>query len=51
MSQPLLTHLTQSRDSLIERYGTGVRPSWVSGELAMLNHKIEKLKEKESEQG
>ena len=35
----------RQKDALLEKYGRGVRPSWVSAELALLDYRIEKLKE------
>ena len=34
-------HCRQQADDLIERYGTGVRPSWVSTDLAIYWHRAE----------
>lgn len=35
----------RQKAALLEKYGLGVRPSWVSAELALLDYRIEKLKE------
>lgn len=34
----------RDNDSLIARYGTGVRPSWVSVDLALNQERIEKYR-------
>lgn len=31
-----IQHYTKDYNELIEKYGTGVRPSWVSAELAQI---------------
>ena len=36
----------KSCDDLIARYGTGVRPSWVSEDLALAGHQIRQYKKK-----
>lgn len=42
----LLAHYIRQRDDILATYGTGVRPAWVSGELAALNAKIKRLEAK-----
>lgn len=39
----------KSCDDLIVRYGTGVRPSWVSEDLALAGHQIRQYKKKLAE--
>ena len=39
----------KSCDDLIARYGTGVRPSWVSEDLALAGHQIRQYKKKLAE--
>ncbi len=34
----------RDRDSLIQQYGTGVRPSWVSTDLAIADERIQRSK-------
>lgn len=35
---------TKQRDDLLAKYGTGVRPSWVSTDLSILNAQIYNVK-------
>ena len=39
----------KSCDDLIARYGHGVRPSWVSEDLALAGHQIRQYKQKLAE--
>ena len=39
----------KSCSDLLERYGTGVRPSWVSEDLALASHQIRQYKQKLAE--
>ena len=36
----------KSCSDLLQRYGTGVRPSWVSEDLALAGHQIRQYKKK-----
>ena len=45
----ILEYLQQEYDAIIKKYGYGVRPSWVSEELAHLGIRIQREKEKQSD--
>lgn len=40
-------HLQLRRARLLETYGQGIRPSWVSEELSFISREIARYKEKE----
>ena len=42
----MIQHHERNCDDLIARYGTGVRPSWVSEDLALTGHQIRLYKKK-----
>lgn len=44
--QKMIQHHERNCDDLIARYGTGVRPSWVSEDLALAGHHIRQYKKK-----
>ena len=42
-TRDMLARKQREYDSIVERYGTGVRPSWVSTDLAILHEEIKYL--------
>lgn len=49
--QNMIRQYERNNDDLISRYGTGVRPSWVSEDLAITGHHIRRYKKKLEELG
>ena len=49
--QNMIRQYERSNDDLIARYGTGVRPSWLSEELAINGNYIMRYKKKLEELG
>ena len=47
--QNMIRQYERTNDDLIARYGTGVRPSWVSEDLAITGHHIMRYKKKIAE--
>lgn len=47
--QSMIQFHEKSCDDLIARYGHGVRPSWVSEDLALAGHQIRQYKQKLAE--
>ena len=47
--QNMIQFHEKSCDDLIARYGHGVRPSWVSEDLALAGHQIRQYKQKLAE--
>jgi len=47
--QKMIQHHERNCDDLIARHGTGVRPSWVSEDLALAGHHIRQYKKKIAE--
>jgi hypothetical protein len=47
--QNMIRQYERINDDLIARYGTGVRPSWVSEDLAITGHHIMRYKKKIAE--
>ena len=47
--QSMIQFHEKSCSDLLQRYGTGVRPSWVSEDLALAGHQIRLYKQRLSE--
>ena len=47
--QNMIRQYERNNDDLIARYGTGVRPSWISEDLAINGHHIMRYKKKIAE--